>query len=1021
MTTLRLTREKMQPRAARQIRSMMIAAGVFVALITIMSLIPRERQTVTTFAYEEYTLVINEGMSSNKTAVADDNGAFSDWIEILNTGRSPVRLLDCGLSDDNSQVKFQFPDIELAPGAAIVVWLDDSLSVAGSLHAPFKMSAAGETIYLFDPSGVYIDIVVFPTLERDMSYSRVPLNGADGVSEPFVVTSRITPGYPNTADGYALFRSGSTPKTSALLLNEIMPRNRSVYFDEDGDASDWIELINTGSSDIMIGGFGLTDNETRPLKWTFPEGTVVKANSTLIVFASGKNRDGGVLHTSFKIDGDKETIALSDNYGRLLDMITVEDVPKDMSFARQEGIDIWRVDLQPTPNHTNNTVGVVATDADARRGEPLIITEVVTYSSGMATPYGTTSYDWVEILNTSNESINLLGYGLSDKPGRPRLWQFPDVSIEPGEYLLVFLSGLTEPPKGSSAIHAPFRLSAVGGEITISDETGRIIDRLAIPNIEADMSYGRSLALGSPMYYDKPTPGAPNGPGVVGYATAPLPDKQGGSFKSAITVSFAAPAGTIVRYTLDGSDPTDASELYTEPINIKTTTVLRARSFRDGLRSSEIVTNTYLIGLYHELPVISLVTDPDNLWNPVSGIYAGDYTQSAKTKVAYNDLPYWQKNLVAGHFEFFESDGTRVESAGVELGLHGNFSLDIPQKSFRVTAKARYGATELKYSFFPDREWETYQSLVIRNGGNDGKYTRIVDGLQSRIVDLSDTTVYHQPTRAVVVYLNGRYWGHYNIRERVNTHSLARYEGWDDPDNIDLIKADNNVLSGTFSNYSQLMEFVKTHDLNDVDALKTVLDWIDVDNYFDYMIFEMYFGNTDTGNIKFYRYRAAGEKWRWVLFDLDWGLFNSANDGCQIWLDPKGSGTMNYNNTIIRKLLEVPQMRDKFLRRYGQLFQNVFVPETMIEMARQMADEIDLEMQLHFDRWAYENTPKLDIEAPSNPQGAYAYWRQRLTRLENVILKRNNLVWGHVQNWFALSDAQMIGYFGERPPLPDGE
>ena len=357
--------------------------------------------------------------------------------------------------------------------------------------------------------------------------------------------------------------------------------------------------------------------------------------------------------------------------------------------------------------------------------------------------------------------------------------------------------------------------------------------------------------------------------------------------------------------------------------------------------------------------------------------------------------------------------------AGVELGLHGQFSLDIPQKSFRVTAKARYGSSSLDYAFFEDRPYDSYQSLVIRNGGNDGKYTRFVDGFQSRIVDwVEDTTVYHMPWRPVIVYLNGEYWGHYNIRERVNVHALARHEGWDDPDNIDLIKGNDNVLNGSFDNYRELLTYVKAHDLNDPEALKTVLDWIDVDNYFDYMIFEMYFGNTDTGNIKFYRRRAPGEKWKWVLFDLDWGMCESEkNDGCKIWLDPAGSGSMDFDNTLIRALLKVPEMQDKFLRRYGQLFQDVFVKEQMLALSRSMATEIELEMPLHFNRWAWDNTLTLDIDAPANPEGAYTYWKGRLARLENVINKRSHYEWGHIQNWFALSDAQMVAYFGARPML----
>ena len=1024
------TRERMPHELRRQTTLLMMSAIVFMALCIILSLLARRAalDVAASADAEPFTIEINELMSSNKTAVSDDDGKFSDWIELINTGSSPRRLKGVGLSDNANNIKYLLPDITLAPGKVLLVWASDTHASDPSkpLHAPFKLSASGETVYLFDEHGIQRVSVTLPPLERDTSYIRVR---SDVPGEPlaYIVSERYTPGYPNTDEGYEAFRRGNATEASYLRLNEIMPRNRSTMFDEDGEASDWIELINTSGSTVSLEGCALSDDESKPLKWLFPKGAQVQPGGVYLVFASGKNRRdtaSGWLHTNFSINGTRETILLSGPQGQLFDRVTVEGLEKDESLERLDGLSVWSVTRQATPNQPNSVAGAAAADAALRASNTsgLIISEVVTYSSGMATPHGQTSYDWIEILNKGGSAVNLKGYGLSDKPGRPRLWQFPETVIEPGEYKLIFASGLTQPPAGSTALHAAFRLSASGGQITLSDPEGNILDKMSVPMLEGDTSYGRSLSMNAPLYFDKPTPGAPNGPGLPGYAQQPIVGTDGGSFTGAVNVAFTVARGTTVRYTLDGSDPTESSPQYVEPLHLEATTVIRARAFQDGLRPSRIVTNTYMIGLYHQLPVISLVTTPDNLWNPVTGIYAGTYMDSERVDkgVPFKDLPYWQKLRVAGHFEFFETDGSRKVSESIELGLHGNFSLDIPQKSFRVTAKARYGSTstDLNYAFFPDKPYDSYHSLVIRNGGNDGKYTRIVDGFQSRIVDWSDTNLYHMPWRPVVVYLNGQYWGHYNIRERVNVHSLARFEGWDDPENIDLIKADKTVLSGSFTNYSQLLDYVKTHNLNDRAALATVLNWIDVDNYFDYMIFEMYFGNTDTGNIKYYRRRAPGEKWKWVLFDLDWGMFDSVNDGCQIWLNPKGTGSLNYDNTIIRKLLEVPEMRDKFLRRYGQLFQEVFVKERMIELARDMASQIELEMPLHFNRWAWDNTLKIDIDAPANPEGALSYWLQRIARLENVINKRGNLVWGHVQNWFTLSDDQMRSYFGDRPMLP---
>lgn len=196
-----------------------------------------------------------------------------------------------------------------------------------------------------------------------------------------------------------------------------------------------------------------------------------------------------------------------------------------------------------------------------------------------------------------------------------------------------------------------------------------------------------------------------------------------------------------------------------------------------------------------------------------------------------------------------------------------------------------------------------------------------------------------------------------------------------------------------------------------------MLDWVDVDNYFDFMIFEMYFGNTDTGNIKFYRRNAEGEKWKWILFDLDWGLYNRNNDGCFIWLDPDGSGSRNFDNTLIRALLEVPELEKKFLTRYGYLYQN-FLSDTdrILALMDDMVAEIQPEMGLHFNRWAGETSKLIAFDPPSDPTAAYNYWYNRIyTYTYNVIRARPYYVWGHVQEWFELSDEEMTAYFGPRP------
>ena len=983
---------------------------------------------------EEILLRISEVMSSNRSAYPDETGAYPDWVEVVNEGETALNLKGIGLSDREDRVLFLFPDMTLEPGERALVFCDDTnVAEAGSpLHARFKISSLGETVYLFDRNAIVVDSVELPAMSSDMSYA----DTGDG----WIITEQFTPGYPNTPAGYEQMRSAALGSSDGLVINELLAVNRTSLQDEDGEFSDWIEIYNGGTLPVTLSNYALSDDETEPVKWRFPQNVVLQPGEYYVVFASGKNRTGGdglYAHTNFRLSAEGETVILSDILGQPVDRATYDNLDDDVSWGRIEELtSSWQTYLQPTPGYPNNYEGELSADARIRQrnGSGVFISEVMTSSTGVDTPLGWTSYDWIELVNLGQTAVNLKDWGLSDNLGRPRKWQLPDVTIQPGEYLLIFPSGLSESPTGSGAIHANYRLSALGETIVLSNSSGYILDKLVVPKLETDNSYGRDFDQGGLFYYETPTPGAKNGEGFSGYAAQPTVSPAGGVYASSVTVSMQAPEGVTILYTLDGSEPTaENGTLYEGPIAIDKVAVLRARGFADGLKASEITTETYLLNTYHSLPVICLTVDPVDLWDPSTGIYAdgididavyGTLPSNQLKSPPFDEATYWivkddtSLREKAGNFEMYTAEGEQLLNQGVAVQLHGQFSLDLAQKSFRITAKAKYGSETLAYPFFEDRPFTEYKAVLLRNGGNDGAYTRIIDSLQSKIVDWTDSEIIHMASTPVIVYLNGEYWGHYNLRERINEHSIAAYEGWSDPKNVDLIKGDNDVLNGSYDNYGELLDFVESHDLaTDAEALQTVLDWVDVDNYFDFMIFEMYFGNTDTGNIKFYRRNAEGEKWKWILFDLDWGLYNRNNDGCFIWLDPDGSGSRNFDNTLIRALLEVPELEEKFLTRYGYLYQN-FLSDTdrILALMDDMVAEIQPEMGLHFNRWAGETSKLIAFDPPSDPTAAYNYWYNRIyTYTYNVIRARPYYVWGHVQEWFELSDEEMTAYFGPRP------
>ena len=974
-------------------------------------------------------LRITELMADNASALPDEHGNFSDWLEITNISDQPISLKDRSLSNRPDRARFIFPDITLPPGERVIVFCDNTnQNEAGKpLHAKFKISSITASVYLFDTNGFVMDKVEdTPTLNANESFALM----ADGA---FAKTDFYSPGFPNTEEGHRAYMASYLVETGKLVINEVCPAPRSGLRDEDDELSDWIELKSNSDAPIDLSNIALSDNEERPVKWVFPEDAVIKPRGYYIVFASGKNREnaGGIPHTNFSLAGEGETVTLSTVHGQLLDRITYPNMPVDHSYGRDEETGDWRMFDIPTPGVSNDKVGFQKADEYMRAINPhkIYISEVMSSNDSVHPTAGGPFSDWVEIVSYSDRVEDISGWGLSDSLTWPRRWTFPQgTSIWPGEHKVIYLDKSQNPGRDAAMLRANFAVKRAGGEVmTLSNADGRVLDRIVTPMIPTDISYGRSQGNSGFFYFETPTPGGPNNTGFLGYAETPVFSLPGGLYQQDIRLAIEVPEGTEVRFTTDGSIPTiNNSQLYQEPLNISDTMVIRARAFKAGLQPSFTITSTYVMKTYFTLPVVCLTTDPIELWDPENGMLAIgegiDILQYEKIpfKNPYPTYARVGKLHRPGYAEMFRQDGTpAVFSQGVTFGLIGQYSLDMPQKSFKVQSRARFGSKYFHAALFDDRPFDVYKSFVLRVSGNDAVWTRMVDGVQSRLVDQLDTTVIHQAWNPVIVYLNGQYWGHYNMRERVSRYMVAQHEGIpiEDADNMTILEANSKPYWGTNAEYREMLNKAKTLSPGkNPEDLKYLTDRIDIENYFDYMALEAFFANTDTGNIRYYK--VPGGKWRWILFDLDYGLFNSNANGIRVILNPKGTGVNNaIDNTLIRKLLESPEMQDLFLRRFGEIFKK-FTTEVMLAQIDECYNILQPEMMMHYERWSAYHLKSISSEQPQTVDGSMRFWNYRVSRLQNVVKKRPTICWDQVKEWFKFTDAQMESYFGPRPDMP---
>lgn len=292
-------------------------------------------------------LRINEVMASNKSAYIAQDGTAPDWIEIMNASGSAQNLSGYSLAKRaNAGNVFTFPDITLQPEECVIVFADSRLrdTAGAELHAPFGISAAGDTLMLFAPSGTAIDAVNIPALRGDESYART---GRDAWMKTFAVT----PGLPNTDASYRTLHTADV--NSPVIITELMAVNKSTLQDETGVYSDYIEITNRSGASVDLTGWYLSDSASNAYKWRFPQMTIEPGQS-IVLFASGFDRseDPAHLHANFSLRGEKECVVLSDAQGRRMDFVEYDLLRKDQAWTRlPDGS--WTGDAAPSPGQYN--------------------------------------------------------------------------------------------------------------------------------------------------------------------------------------------------------------------------------------------------------------------------------------------------------------------------------------------------------------------------------------------------------------------------------------------------------------------------------------------------------------------------------------------------------------------------------------------------------------------------------------------------------------------------------------------
>lgn len=561
---------------------------------------------------------------------------------------------------------------------------------------------------------------------------------------------------------------------------------------------------------------------------------------------------------------------------------------------------------------------------------------------------------WVELYNPGNMALDLGDYSLGTSEKLKKAYKLQGV-IPAGGHVLVYCD------KEGKGMHASFRLES-GDEGAVylfkNDEVVEAITDIAeqpAPNV----SYGRvSDGAEGWGYQLMPSPGAANESGVaLGILGEPEFSVAGGIMVSkvwlALTVPSDMPAGTEIRYTLDGTEPTSESLLYSEELVINESTVVRAKLFAQGYVSPRSTTHSYI---FHprdtELAIVSIATDPDYLYGDELGIFS-----DAKYKDGLMNFEHeWRRPI---NIEIFESVyANAVINQLCETRVKGSKTRSFPLKSVVLYANKRFGEKRFDHVLFPDQrpDAKKFKSLELRNGGNDMYQLCLRDGYSQRLfgenVDLDWAAI-----RPVVVYINGKYHGFYNLRERANEDNIyTHYDGLED---VDIIENWEYVNEGEIDNFLKFQEFYEEAG----HTLEEYSQWMDIDEYINHTLMYVTLANVDypANNYIMWRPQEEGGKWRFIAKDMDLALGHSPlylPDMKSIdFIFDKSLYPWNWAITeksarLLGSLMHIPGFVDQFVDRFSVYTGTFLSSENMLsvldEMCEKTRDEIIFSQQTNW-------------------------------------------------------------------------
>jgi len=797
---------------------------------------------------------------------------------------------------------------------------------------------------------------------------------------------------------------------SPVKFSEIDPVNLS-FTDFEGEDPPFVEFLNVAEVPINLEGLYLTDSPSQPAKWQI--GNVpMGVGERLVIFLSGKNLPNFIApHDSIDMVGSGAWGWADEDNAEIPGTSFVRPWAYDPNYKIRspEGNFQFSAQIQYGENEELGwhsaclfigTGNSSSSDVlDISKANELLLTGYLSKNAKLKLNLAQPDLDdwkgWSSIITGTGDSSTTYRISLPQGLNFPDLTQIYGTRFSPEDNEMTLVkfdfhhyiarNRGTEP-------HASFKIKNTGGTLYLTNGVG-ILDSVTYPELPLGKTWGTD-ALGNWGFAD-PSPMQEATTQLYPVQAQKLEMPPSGFYSEPFLLTMNVEPSSVIRCEKGGALPGVHSPIYAEPLSISETTVLRCATFKEGALPSEVISRTYVFETQPSIATVFLTGDPNSWFNPDTGIYMeGPNAQSADPHYGAN---YWLDKEVPVVVDFFEPGHVAPAfSEKAAYKIFGNYSRANDKKSVSITFKEKYGKTRLNYPLFPKfPHLQEFRVFLLRNNGSNFPNDYIRDRLASSVSE--GLGVDYQKSRPAIVFYNGEYFGIHNIRERSTEYYFETNYGLN-PETIDLLKADNSASNGSAVDYLKMISYLETNGTEQDEHYEQIKQWMDVENFMNYLQVEIFANNRDWPSNNLKKWRSPTTKWKWFLYDLDFGWGNEYSEFkgniFDFTLTDSGPSWPNgpESTFLQRTLMKNEKFKSAFINRFVVLLATYFSPALLKTKIDAMMSEFEVEIPRDQERWNKNEN----------------HMAHQLNLIYEFASTRSGIVFQEMQEYFELSSVATV-------------